>query len=201
MANPHDSFFHFIFGPPERAAELLRTALAATLAAAIDWTTLARHDTRLDDGRGEGIEADLVFTAGIAGKPTFLCVLVEHKSSDDPMTAFQLLRYVVRIWERQRQEQPAASRLPPVLPFVLYHGEAPWQSSHSLRGIVDLEGLPRDVALALLAVQPELRFVLDDLAQQSEADMVRRTSSVSARRSRNQRETRSQRHGRLRRES
>ena len=43
-------------------------------------------------------------------------ILFEHKSYADRLTSFQLLRYLVRIWERMlRQGEPLA----PVIPLVL----------------------------------------------------------------------------------
>ena len=42
MTRPHDKLFREVFSCPEHAADLLRAALPAELAQAIDWQTLAR---------------------------------------------------------------------------------------------------------------------------------------------------------------
>ena len=66
-------------------------------------------------------------------------LLLEHKSQSDPMTCFQLLRYIVRIWEQQlRRGQP----LCPVFPLLVYHGQEAWSSPLSLE---DLVGGPRNL--------------------------------------------------------
>lgn len=180
LPTPHDALFHSTFGHPDNAAQLLRSKLPAPLATAIDWRTLARCDTKLTEGSDDGIYADLLFTVEIAGSPAFLFVLLEHKSSDDPLTAFQLLRYMVRIWERHRHEHPISSRLPPILAFVLHHGDMPWRSGRSLRALIDVEHLPRHIANTVLSWQPDLTFVLDDLARQSEPTLRRRVDSLFA---------------------
>jgi predicted transposase YdaD len=178
VATPHDALFAFTFGQPDHAAALLRSALPPALATAIEWGSLTRCDTKLGDGLRDGLAAGLLYTADLAGRPAFLYIVLEHKPGDDPLTAFQLLRYVVRIWERHRQDQPASRRLPPVLPFVLHHGEAPWQSARSLRALVDVGGLPRPLAATTLRHQPEATFVLDDLATQSEDELHARVDAL-----------------------
>ncbi len=53
-------------------------------------------------------------------------VLFEHKSYPEPLIAFQLLPYMIRIWERDLR-QPGPVQLTPILPVVVYHGRAAWQ--------------------------------------------------------------------------
>ena len=180
MPTPHDSLFHYTFSQPTNAADLARTALPPALASSIDWGSLTPCDGKLTDGQGDGVYADLLFTVQVANNPAFLFLLLEHKSKDDPLTAFQLLRYMVRIWDRHRVEHPATARLPPILSVVVHHGAAPWSSAPNLRDAIDVAGWPRSVANAVLARQPELRFVLDDLANQSEAQLAERVSSLLA---------------------
>ncbi|MFN9756784.1 MAG: hypothetical protein ACK58X_10265, partial [Planctomycetota bacterium] len=44
VASHHDHFFQVAFGEPEHAVPLLRSALPAPVADAIDWRTLTRQD-------------------------------------------------------------------------------------------------------------------------------------------------------------
>jgi hypothetical protein len=48
-------------------------------------------------------------------------------------TAFQLLRYVVRIWEKALRDRVA---LRPIFPFVVYHGESPWSAPTSIEQLI-----------------------------------------------------------------
>jgi predicted transposase YdaD len=57
------------------------------------------------------------------GRPVVVYVLFEHKSQPDPLVAFQLLRYQVRLWEEDLRSGRA---LVPVIPIVVYHGKERW---------------------------------------------------------------------------
>ena len=60
-------------------------------------------------------------------------LLLEHKSQSDPMTCFQLLRYIVRIWERRLRN---GQSLCPVFPLVVYHGQEAWSAPTSLEEFI-----------------------------------------------------------------
>jgi predicted transposase/invertase (TIGR01784 family) len=156
----HDALFRAAFGDPARAGELLRNALPEDLVAAVDWASLGHIDASFVDRELRQHHADLLFTARIAGRDTLLYLLLEHKAEPDRWTPLQLLRYAVRAWRRFQREQPQATHLPPVVAFVLHHGARPWRGPRDLRALIDLEGTPP----ALTELQPQLEFVLDDLA-------------------------------------
>jgi hypothetical protein len=69
------------------------------------------------------------------------------------------------------------TRLPPIIAFVLHHGEAEWRRARTLRALIDLDGMPLEVAGLLRDIQPELVFVLDDLAAQTEEQLGDRATS------------------------
>ena len=54
-------------------------------------------------------------------------VLVEHKSSPDPLTPLQLLGYKHKIWSHMSRPQGKVSRLSPIIPLVVYHGARAWR--------------------------------------------------------------------------
>jgi hypothetical protein len=87
IRNPHDALFRGVFGDPERAGELLRSALPDDVVAAIDWRTLRREEGSFVDEALRGQQADLLFAADIGNRPTLLYLLFEHKSDEDPFTA------------------------------------------------------------------------------------------------------------------
>ncbi len=180
VRRPHDALFRLVFGEPENAAGLLRRALPPALAGAIDWRSLRRQDGSFVDAQLRPQQADLLFEARIGDERALLYLLVEHKATEERLTAFQVLRYVVRVLERWLREHPGASDLPPVLPFVVHHGDGPWHGPRRVRDLVRLDGLPPAARRSLRALQPDLRFALDDLAAQSEPEIQERMlSSVS----------------------
>ena len=178
MQSPHDQLFHYAFGQPDNAADLLRSTLPEAIAAEIDWSTLVRCDARLTDDEDEGLFADLVFRVTVAGTDSFLLTLLEHKSRPRRFTPLQVLRYELRLWELHRREHPEATSLPPILAVVVHHGRTPWQGPRSLRELIAVDHLPPAMASAVLRQQPDFTFHLDDLATQTEAQLTSRVASV-----------------------
>jgi hypothetical protein len=113
--------------------------------------------------------SDLLFPVERNGTPALLYVVAEHKSADDRFTALQLAGYVVRIVERWRAEHRDAEHVPPVLPFVVYHGQRPWRAPRSPRDLVDLSHLPPAAARSLAARHLHLEYSLLDLSGIDEA--------------------------------
>ncbi|MFY9344315.1 MAG: Rpn family recombination-promoting nuclease/putative transposase [Planctomycetota bacterium] len=180
LIRTHDGLFKFVFGEPEQMAELLRACLPAGLVAAIDWTTLRRVPGSFVDKALKERKTDLLFTVRVGGATAFLYVVPEHKSDDDPFTAWQIAIYVVRILEQWRRENPDAKDLPAVLPFVLYHGDRPWRAPRSPHELVDWSRLDRDAAAFLEPCQMHLPFVLLDLSQVDEEQIeAMRVSAVT----------------------
>ena len=65
-------------------------------------------------------------------------MLLEHKSQSDPMTCFQLLRYIVRIWEQRLRK---GQSLCPVFPLVIYHGQEAWSAPVGLEELIGGPGV------------------------------------------------------------
>ena len=181
MAHDHDSLFRLTFSEPEHAASLLRTILPTALATAIDWRSLQLVPGSFVDDTLKTRHSDLLFTARMGRKTVLIYVLLEHKSGVVRWTALQLLRYVVRIFDRFLADNPRARSLPPVLPIVVHHGPRGWTAPRSVLDLVDLGSLPPSVRTVLSPLQPNLRFLLDDLAAQPESQLKRRRATVVTR--------------------
>lgn len=86
----------------------------------------------------------------------------------------RLLVYEVRIWERFRKEQPDGP-LPAIGPVVLSHDPAGWTAPRSFDEMLD----PSVLAIPKLAdLVPRFSLLIDDLADQSNADIKARTMSA-----------------------
>ena len=174
MGQDHDSLFKYTFSQPDQAAALLRSLLPPVLVTAIDWERIRPVPGSFVDDRLAGHFADLLFEAPVQGVPTLLYALLEHKSAGDRWTALQLLRYEVRIYERWLDEHPEAQLLPPILPIVVHHGEAPWQHPRRLRDLVEFGALSAQLRELLTELQPDSSFLLDDLASAQETQLLAR---------------------------
>lgn len=78
--------------------------------------------------------------------------------------AFQLLRYILRIWEKHRRESSAD--LPQIIPLVLYHGAKTWNISHEFASLVE-SGKDADFANST----PNFEYFICDLSEFDEAEI------------------------------
>ena len=163
----HDQLFKNVFSRPEQAAAELRCVLPTELVRRIDWSTLELQPGSSvdDDDLGER-HADALYAVRIAGHDTLLHILLEHKSGPDDLVPFKLLRLLVRDWQRFVDDNPGAKSLPPVVAVVIHHDEKGWQGAIQLLDIVDFPDALRPI---LQPYVPNFRFVMDDLAVESES--------------------------------
>jgi len=174
----HDAFFKAMFSQPEQAAGELQLVLPPALAARIDFASLTLCPGSFVNDELSQQHTDLLFSAPLAGRDTFFYVLFEHKSDPDALTAFQLLRYMVRIWEDFLKTRPNAKRLPAIIPVVLHHGEHGWATARSFQELLDVD---QEVLDDLGELVPRFRFVLDDLGLESDEALRQRAMSALGR--------------------
>jgi hypothetical protein len=174
----HDAFFKAMFSQPEQAAGELRLVLPPALVARIDFAALTLCPGSFVDETLSWQHTDLLFSAPLAGRAAFLYLLFEHKSAPDALTAFQLLRYVVRIWEDFLKTHPKAKRLPAIIPVVLHHGEGGWTCARSFQELLDVD---KEVLDDLGDLVPRFRFLLDDLGLESDEALRQRAMSALGR--------------------
>ncbi|HEX5754120.1 MAG TPA: Rpn family recombination-promoting nuclease/putative transposase [Archangium sp.] len=182
MSGPHDLFARYTFGHPERAAAELRAVLPAHIVSEVDWASLRREPVSVVDPELRETESDLLFTARLrTGQPLLLYVLLEHQSSVDSWMALRMLRYVVRQVERWRQEHPRSTRLPVIIPLVMYHGaDGVWTAP---RRVEDLFELPdgEEARAQWRALVPRFEYLLDDLTAEREVALRARSGPPLAR--------------------
>jgi len=163
VVNPHDKFFKQVFSRQEVTSDFLSTYLPTEIAELLDFSSLElSKDSFIDDTLKEHFSDLLYKVTLVTGEPALVYVLFEHKSYSDPSTAFQLLRYMVRIWEQSLAQSMALS---PIIPVVVYHGQAEWKAAKSLARLVR-------APIALGGFVPDYHYWLFDLSQFSD-DAIR----------------------------
>lgn len=159
VQNPHDKFFRDSFGRVEIARNYLEEYLPADVRALLDLDTLLLQDGSFIDETMQEHQSDLLYQVQmIDGRVAYIYFLFEHKSYPDPTVLLQLLRYMVRFWERQIKD---SAPLMPVMPLVIYHGERAWN------GPVDFHSLLQ-APTALQPYLPDFRFHLSDFSHLSD---------------------------------
>jgi len=176
---PHDALVRAIFGQPQYAAEELRAVLPSTVLAELQLDTLAPIEGSFIDEELRQSSADLLFTVSLRGGGSgFVYVLFEHQSTLDERMPLRLLRYQTRIWERHAAKRPEEPRVPPILPLLLHHGSKPWPWKPCFSSILAID----DRGLAALGRHVVgFDFVLDDLAQQTDAQILGRAMDAIGR--------------------
>ncbi|NHZ71687.1 MAG: Rpn family recombination-promoting nuclease/putative transposase [Aquificales bacterium] len=162
LTNPHDKFFKETFTRIEVARNFFANYLPQSVVDTLDLDTLTLQSGSFIDTELQEQFADLLYQVDLQdASSAYLYLLLEHKSHPDPHTLFQLLRYLVRIWERDIQD---GNPLRPIVPIVVYHGRERWRVPTEFG---ELFTGPE----ALLPYWPQFRYELQDLSALSDEEV------------------------------
>ncbi|MFP4395355.1 MAG: Rpn family recombination-promoting nuclease/putative transposase [Anaerolineales bacterium] len=168
LNNPHDRFFKESFSRQEVARDFARHYLPADVVTQLDLSVLNLVKDSFVDPELQEHFADLLYQTCLQdGEEAYLYLLFEHKSYPEPWIAFQLLRYLVRIWEQTIKQGPV-DHLPPIVPIVVYHGVREWRIDQRFQGLfVERPALMRYI--------PDFRYQLCDLSDYSDEEIIGET--------------------------
>lgn len=163
LTNPHDKFFKETFTRIEVARDFFANYLPKPVVDTLNLESLSLQSGSFIDPDLQEQFADLLYQVELHdGTLTYLYLLLEHKSYADPLTPFQILRYMVRIWERDVQE---GEPLRPIIPTVVYHGREQWRVALDFR---EMFTGPE----ALQDYWPQFRYELQDLSRLSDEAII-----------------------------
>jgi predicted transposase/invertase (TIGR01784 family) len=140
----HDALYHRLFGHPVIVAELLREFVPAPLLDGLDLDHLDRLNTKFHAESGDWREGDMAWRIPRqGGGDAYLVLLLEFQSKSDRHMALRVLAYAALLWQQLQRERRLVpgGRLPPVLPVVVYNGDAEWLAP---AGVRELIALPRE---------------------------------------------------------
>ncbi|EFI32750.1 putative transposase YhgA family protein [Desulfonatronospira thiodismutans ASO3-1] len=124
---PHEGLFLKIFQNLDNARHFLKKHMSEELQKRFDLDTLRLEPTTYVDEKLKKHYSDLVFSVRLVGyKNQFakIYLLFEHKSSPDPLTGVQVLKYMALQWlDLQEQHMLVDGKLPPIIPIVIYQGQ------------------------------------------------------------------------------
>ena len=164
ITNPHDRFFKEVWSHKNVAQDFLRHYLPGEVVELLDLNSLTLAKESFVDANLRVHYSDLLYALKLRdGAPAWAYILFEHKRSRERSTAFQLLRYIVRIWERVSQDR-TQTEMSPILPILVYHGISTWPYGEMLQQSMS-------VPPPLAAYTPNFRFVLCDLSGLAEAEI------------------------------
>ena len=162
---PSDPIYKRLYAFARMVEDLLRSLFGAGLDA--DYGTLEKLPAEyvgeaLQHRRGD--TAWRLRTRGTGDGWLHVLVMLEFQSTTDAAMALRVMEYTALLYgELLRHGVAKPGALPPVLPVVLYNGDAPWRPATEMR---DLIAAPSPL---LAPYQPSQRhFVLDQRRAQAE---------------------------------
>ncbi|HQU58738.1 MAG TPA: Rpn family recombination-promoting nuclease/putative transposase, partial [Saprospiraceae bacterium] len=153
--HPHDEFFKAAFSRKEIAIDYLQQFLPERVIKRLNLQELSLVNNSFTTGKLRQLYSDIVYTCpyGAGKQQVLLTFLLEHKSYPEKHPHFQLLRYMLEIWEVQLRQKQA---LTPVLPVIFYHGEKSWKK-------LPLRSYFKNLDEELKPYLPEFQYHLTDL--------------------------------------
>jgi predicted transposase YdaD len=145
IENPHDKFFKEIFGKVEVAKDFLNNYLPENIMKVIDVDTLEPQKDSFIYEELQEVFSDMLFKVNINNREGYVYILFEHKSYTSKDIAFQLLKYMLEIWEAKIKKEKTY-KLPVIIPLVIYHGKDRWNIRTTLGELITgYEELPKDI--------------------------------------------------------
>ncbi len=166
VANLHDRFFKAVFSREEEARNFLANYLPANVVRHLDLSTLEIQKDSFVDVELKTFHSDLLYRLKRTdGETAFVYIVFEHKSKPEPLIAFHLLRYMVKIWEAWlKQETPG--KLPRIIPLTLYHGVETWHVGLRFQDLFG--GTGEDLA----AYTPDFSYALYNLKSYDDHQLI-----------------------------
>jgi predicted transposase/invertase (TIGR01784 family) len=163
IQNPHDQFVRSTLSDKAMAKSFLENYLPFEIVETLDLTTVNVTQQSFVDQDLQDHHTDLLYqVAAKTGENVLVYVLLEHKSFPEKRVAFQLLRYILRIWEQQK----SSAKLPNIVPLVLYHGKRKWNINREFAPLVEFG---KDAVYAKST--PNFEYFLCDLSKFDEREL------------------------------
>ena len=176
MSQPHDTGYKLLFSDPLMVRDLVQGFVDDPWLQQLDFETLERVNGQYVSEGMRQREDDVVWRIRSGEDWLYLYLLIEFQSSDERFMAVRMMVYVGLLYQdliRQKQLGPGGL-LPPVLPIVLYNGEARWRAPTELSRL--LPKLPGFLA----ALQPQQRYLLIDEGSYAEHALAVLSDNLAA---------------------
>ena len=168
ITDPHDKFFKEVFADRETAGDFLENYLPSDMVRLLDLESLEYTKDSFVDKHLKEYFSDLLLKVYLKdGYPAYVYILFEHKSYQEPLTAFHVLRYMVKIWELWLKKKEELG-FPVIIPLVLYHGETGWRAGLNFRDLFDY---PEEI----VSVIPDFQYLLWDATRYSDEEIKGKT--------------------------
>lgn len=157
---PFDEAYKNLFSYPEMIRDLIKGFFNQKWTKDLDFTTLSRYNSNFVSEKLRKREADIIWKIKWKDQNIYLLVLLEFQSSVDKFMAVRVFTYTGLLYLdiiKHDKNLLKTGYLPPILPLVLYNGEAPWSTSKTVSGLYS-----KNIPKKLLEYQPNMQYWLLD---------------------------------------
>ncbi|AHM55613.1 hypothetical protein EAL2_c03100 [Peptoclostridium acidaminophilum DSM 3953] len=167
IQNPHDKFFKETFSNVTVAKDFLNNYLPESIANVIDIHTLEVQKDSFINEELQEVFSDMLFKVNINKQEGYIYFLFEHKSYSSKNISFQLLKYMIEIWESKIKKE-RSDELPMIIPLVIYHGKESWNIKTTLgEMITGYKDLPNDIKKYI----PNYEYLIYDISRYTDEEI------------------------------
>ena len=177
MKDTHDASYKLLFSHPEMVRDLVRGFIPDPWLHGLDFSTLQKVPSSFVTNDHRHRADDVIWRVRVQEQWMYLYLLIEFQSRTDHWMAVRVMTYVGLLYQDlirrddvarggDGKSAPRGRYLPPVLPIVLYNGQARWTAATD---VFDL--LPRLPGLAGHYL-PRLKYLLIDESSYTEQKLA-----------------------------
>lgn len=131
----HDKTFKTSMADVRVARDFLEEYLPSAILSLIDLNSLKLSPNSYVDDNLNTFSSDVLYQVKMGNTWGYIYLLCEHQSSVDPLMAFRLWNYIIKIWA-DHLKQTGEKALPFIFPLVFYHGKEPYDGCRNLRDLI-----------------------------------------------------------------
>lgn len=173
----HDLSYRLFFSHRRMIQDLLREIVGEQWVSRIDFDSGERVSASFVSHKHQNRESDVIwkFRRNDGKEPVYIYILMEFQSRPDPSMPVRLMSYESLFYQSLLADLPTAvwTKLPPVIPIVVYNGEEPWNVA------TDLASLIGDLDPSAEIYRPKLHYRLVDEATYPREDLEALNSPVA----------------------
>ena len=152
----YDNSYKYLFSHAQMVEDLLKGFVQEEWVEQLDFSTLEKVNGSYvsDDLRDR--EDDIVWRIRWGKTWLYVYILLEFQSGVDPWMSVRIMTYVGLLYQDliRTKQLTGEKKLPPVLPVVLYNGDAPWTAA------TDISHLVQKIPGGLSRYRPSLEYLL-----------------------------------------
>jgi recombination-promoting nuclease RpnB len=154
MNDSHDKFLKERLQDINNAIDFLKLGIPEDDLNKIKIDTLHHIPTTFVDENLKGLFSDIVFECELQdGRKAYCTIIIEHKSAQDPLAGFQLLKYLTACYSNQTKD---VRNLKVCIPILFSHAEGGFKYR-------SIESFFEDISPELLRFVPKFDIIIFDL--------------------------------------